>query len=95
MGIVAHIFIIDSRNTAQYVEEWRSGMTDLVSKSSVLDIYAELYDVFDDNKAIQKELDKVYDKLRRLKEQEETIELLEHDLSITQGMLNFYVNGND
>lgn len=45
-------------------------MTDLVSKSSVLDIYAELYDVFDDNKAIQEELSKVYDKLRGLKEQE-------------------------
>ena len=70
-------------------------MTDLVSKSSVLDIYAELYDIFDDNKAVQKELDKVYDKLRRLKEQEETIELLEHDLSITRDMLNFYMNGND
>ena len=70
-------------------------MTDLVSKSSVLDIYAELYDIFDDNKAVQKELDKVYDKLRRLKEQEETIELLEHDLSITRDMLNFYVNGNE
>ena len=30
-----------------------------------------------------------------LKGQEETIELLEHDLSITRDMLNFYVNGND
>lgn len=48
-------------------------MADLVSKSSVLDIYAELYDVFDDNKEIQKELNKVYDKLRKLKEQEDLV----------------------
>ena len=45
-------------------------MNDMVSKSDVLDIYAELYDVFDDNKAIQKELHKVYDKINNLKEQE-------------------------
>lgn len=30
-----------------------------------------------------------------LKEQEETIERLEHDLSITQGMLDYYIYGND
>ena len=39
---------------------------DAVSKANVLDIYAELYDVFDDNKAIIKEIHKVYDKLNDL-----------------------------
>ena len=45
-------------------------MNDMVSKSNVLDIYAELYDIFDDNKAIQKILNEVYDKINNLKEQE-------------------------
>ena len=30
-----------------------------------------------------------------LKEQQETIERLEHDLAITQNNLNFYLNGNE
>ena len=30
-----------------------------------------------------------------LKEQEEQIEQLEHDLAVTQNNLNYYVNGND
>lgn len=37
--------------------------TDLIYKSDVLETYAELYDIFDDNKNIQKEFDKVFDKL--------------------------------
>lgn len=45
-------------------------MNDMISKSDVLDIYAELYDIFDDNKAIQKILSEVYDKINNLKEQE-------------------------
>lgn len=45
-----------------------SGMqNDLISKSNVLAVYAELYDIFDDNKEIQKELSKVYNKLNNLK----------------------------
>lgn len=39
---------------------------DAVSKAEVLEVYADLYDVFDDNKMIQKELHKVYDKLNDL-----------------------------
>ena len=35
------------------------------------------------------------DALELLKEQKDTIDRLEHDLSITQNNLNFYVNGND
>lgn len=36
---------------------------DLIRKSDVLETYAELYDIFDDNKAIQEELHKVFDKI--------------------------------
>ncbi len=39
---------------------------DAISKAEVLETYAELYDVFDDYKEIQKELHKVYDKLNAL-----------------------------
>ena len=39
---------------------------DLISKLDVLDIYVDLYEVFDDNKAIQKELHKVFDKINAL-----------------------------
>ena len=35
------------------------------------------------------------DVLELLKEQEEQIEQLEHDLAVTQNNLNYYVNGND
>lgn len=35
------------------------------------------------------------DALALLKEQEEQIEQLEHDLAVTQNNLNYYVNGND
>ena len=38
-------------------------MEELIRKSDTLETYAELYDIFDDNKAIQEELHKVYDKL--------------------------------
>ena len=37
----------------------------------------------------------VRDALALLKEQEEQIEQLEHDLAVTQNNLNYYVNGND
>lgn len=37
----------------------------------------------------------VLDALKLLKEQQETIERLEHDLAITQNNLNFYLNGNE
>ena len=36
---------------------------DLIRKSDVLETYADLYDIFDDNKAIQEELHKVFDKI--------------------------------
>ena len=35
------------------------------------------------------------DALALLKEQEQQIEQLEHDLAVTQNNLNYYVNGND
>ena len=35
------------------------------------------------------------DVLELLKEQEEQIEQLEHDLAVTQNNLNYFVNGND
>ncbi len=35
------------------------------------------------------------DTLELLKEQEERIEQLEHDLAVAQDNLNYYVNGND
>ncbi len=35
------------------------------------------------------------DALKLLKEQEQQIERLEHDLAVTQNNLNYYVNGND
>lgn len=37
-----------------------------VSKADVLETYADLYDVFEDNKAICKELHKIYDRLNTL-----------------------------
>ena len=39
---------------------------DLIDRADVLETFAELYDVFEDNKEIHKELHKVYDKLRTL-----------------------------
>ena len=41
-------------------------MRDLTTKAEVLETYAELFDMFDDNKEICKELCKVYDKIRGL-----------------------------
>lgn len=35
------------------------------------------------------------DVLALLKEQDDQIEQLEHDLAVTQNNLNYYVNGND
>ena len=43
---------------------------DMISKADVLDIYAELYDEFDDAPGIRKVLHRVYDKINGLKEQE-------------------------
>ena len=43
---------------------------DVISKAEVLDIYAELYDEFDDAPGIIKVLHRVYDKINRLKPQE-------------------------
>lgn len=39
---------------------------DLIDRVDVLETFSELYDVFEDNKAIHKKLNKVYDKLRAL-----------------------------
>lgn len=41
-------------------------MSDLIDRAEVLETYAELYDIFDDNQAIQNEFTKVYEKLRNL-----------------------------
>ena len=43
---------------------------DMVSKAEVLDIYAELYDEFDDAPGVINVLHKVYDKLNRLQPQD-------------------------
>lgn len=43
---------------------------DMVSKAEVLDIYAELYDEFDDAPGVINELHKVCDKLKRLQPQD-------------------------
>lgn len=45
-------------------------MNDYVSKAAVLDTYAELYDAFDDNSAMFKYFNKVFDKINALKPQE-------------------------
>ena len=37
-----------------------------ISKADVLETFAGLYDVFEDNKSIRNELDKVYDRLNAL-----------------------------
>lgn len=39
---------------------------DLIRKSDVLETYADIYDIFDDNKAIQEELHKVFDKINNI-----------------------------
>ena len=39
---------------------------DAISKADMLETYADLYDVFEDNDQIRKELNKVYDKLNAL-----------------------------
>ena len=44
---------------------------DVISKAEVLDIYAELYDEFDDTPGIIKILHRVYDKINHLKPQEQ------------------------
>ena len=45
-------------------------MNDYISKVDVLEIYADLYQVFDDNPYIRNELSEVYDKINDLKGQE-------------------------
>ena len=45
-------------------------MKDYISKDDVLETYADLYQVFDDNPYICKELSEVYDKINDLKAQE-------------------------
>lgn len=53
-----------------YIEQLPSAQQeqckDAVSKASVLETYADLYDVFDDNKGIQNELHKVFDRINNL-----------------------------
>lgn len=39
---------------------------DAVSRADMLETYADLYDIFEDNDQIRKELNKVYDKLNAL-----------------------------
>ena len=38
----------------------------LVDKAEVLERYGELYEIFDDSREIQKEIDKIYDKINDL-----------------------------
>lgn len=38
----------------------------LVDKAEVLETFGELYDIFDDSREIQKEIDKIYDKINDL-----------------------------
>lgn len=46
--------------------EQKNGSKKLIDKESVLDIYSDLYDVFDDSPGIINELHKVYDRLNAL-----------------------------
>lgn len=46
---------------------------DMISKAEVLDIYAELYDEFDDAPGIRKILHRVYDKINSLNPQEQKV----------------------
>ena len=48
-------------------------MNDYISKAQVLETYAELYDVFDDNPKIREILHAVYEKINGLKEHSEII----------------------
>jgi len=41
------------------------------------------------------EIQLIANALELLKEQEELIEQLEHDLDVTENNINYYVNGND
>lgn len=45
----------------------------LVDKRDVLEIYADLYQTFEDSKEICAELDKVYDRLNALGRDDETV----------------------
>jgi len=58
-------------------------MENLIRQSDALETYAELYDIFDDNKAIQEELHKVFDKLNNIsvvKSQQEIYRIVLDDL---------------
>lgn len=47
--------------------EWTKQMKNrLVDKAEVLETFGELYDIFDDYSEIQKEIDKIYDKINDL-----------------------------
>lgn len=47
--------------------EWTKQMKNrLVDKAEVLETFGELYDIFDDYREIQKEIDKIYDKINDL-----------------------------
>lgn len=47
--------------------EWTKQMKNrLVDKAEVLETLGELYDIFDDYREIQKEIDKIYDKINDL-----------------------------
>lgn len=51
----------------RWVDHKTEKMADgLIRKSDVLETYADLYDIFDDNKTIQEELHKVFDKINNI-----------------------------
>lgn len=63
---------------------------DAVSRTDMLETYADLYDIFEDNDQIRKELNKVYDKLNALSSV--TPKLSKIDFLMPESELVFYDN---
>ena len=57
---------------------------DLIRKSDVLETYADLYDIFDDNKTIQEELHKVFDKINNIPAVESNNSEIPNNLTISK-----------
>lgn len=69
----------------------------LVDKAEVLETFGELYDIFDDSREIQKEIDKIYDKINDLPyiDVEEKTIPVEWIKSKIDAILDSYPDGNE
>lgn len=69
----------------------------LVDKAEVLETVGDLYDIFDDYREIQKEIDKIYDKINDLPyiDVEEKVIPVEWIKSKIDAILDSYPNGNE